>query len=188
MKRKVEVFPLSSCDNNKLKALQEALAKAGVHSSDESLTTTGTLLKVEVVFDRYVGDDMKFYTLSYGDFELAVTRIKSAPWEWYSRTSINVENLSELPSTLIGELREEPRTKTGFEDKEDYMLQTLVHAQPDRLSDIAAEAIKRAVEDPSKEWIVCNVVGAVTDDAMKRQIEADFNVAKSHQAAARPGI
>lgn len=58
--------------------------------------------------------------------------------------------------------------------KKDYELANCVHAASADINAIAEEAIKRAVENQNKSWIVNNVIGAVSDPLLKEDIKKKF--------------
>lgn len=64
--------------------------------------------------------------------------------------------------------------KTGYENIPDRELQTLVDTQFENINNIATEAIRRAVESPSRKWIVFSIICACPDLIVKRKIGQQF--------------
>jgi len=100
-------------------------------------------------------------------------QIENAPKNSFSQTS---------PSSFFKFFKPKPqpgfKLTNYFTSAEDWQLQIFVHSKPGQLEEIAAEAIKRAVNDPDKEWIVNNVIGHCYNRGMKVRIRNEFENAK----------
>lgn len=71
--------------------------------------------------------------------------------------------------------------KTGYEDAPDWKLQTLVHTDIDNIEKLANEGIRRAVANADKEWIIINIIGAVPNKVMKKDIKELFEIALNNK-------
>jgi hypothetical protein len=70
--------------------------------------------------------------------------------------------------------------ETGYEDIADHMLVQEVHREGADLRKIGQEAIKRAIADPAKAYLVGNVRGAIPDNSMKNEISSAYESAKNN--------
>ena len=173
----------------KSEKLFTVLQKAGlgpehfILNSDGSryLNTDGTKLSATLEENRYSSDSNHFFFLYLGDQKIASTNQKIAPHEKYLLTDMS--DGFQLPESLLGEKNnneiDEIDNITGYEQKPDHILQTLVHAHETDLDKLFAEGMKRALNDPKKDWIVKNIIGACPDIGKKSEFETKFKSARA---------
>ena len=165
-------------------ALKNALQLAGLTkdhfvmdqgSGEIHINTEGTLLSAKL--ETNSEGDISFYSLYYESTLIAMTTKKAAAYEHYYRMRVTSDALLTLPVSLIGEKQVTESKTTGYENIPDLQISQLVFKHPGDIQNVAKEAINRALIDPSKKYLVMNVIGACANKSIKEEIEQNFDKA-----------